>query len=106
MAALRGTRIDLNTTSSRMKLNPTTPRMKNGRRLAILSEEGINTAVVPVTNAVAPVPAVAFGITTSRSLRTSADVDAASGADFGMADRSTVLPEGLRVDGVTVATSG
>src|SRR4051812_25429137 len=106
MAALRGTRIDRNTTSSSRKLRATTPRMKTGRRPAILSDRSMNTAVEPVTRAVAPVPAVAVGRTVSRSRFTRLEVAAASGADLGTADRSTVLPDGLVVGGLTAATSG
>src|SRR5436305_5655091 len=80
--------------------------MNTGRRPAILSDRSMNTAVEPVTRAVAPVPAVAFGRTVSRRRFTNVEVAAASGADLGTADSRSVRPDGLTVGGLTVAMPG
>src|SRR5437660_7596155 len=105
-AALSGTRIERKTIIRRMKLRATTAAMNSGRRLAMRAERSMNTAVEPVTKAVAPLPCVAAGRTESRRRRTTALVAASWGDDFGIAFSTAVLAEGLRAGGLTAATSG
>ena len=103
MAALIGTRMERNTTSSNRNVSPMTRTMNTGRAESIFSLTSMLVAVEPVTETAAPVAPSTAGSSSLRMRSISSVVAASSGALVGMAERTAVSPAGFSTGGVTTA---
>ena len=102
--ALAATSTDRNTTSNSSRLRPTTAPMNNGSRSAIVWFWSTNAAVNPPTRASMPVPASVAGMTSSRTVRSSASVASSCGDVDGTTPSTAVSPASFTVGGVTAST--
>ena len=103
-AALRATASERNTDISSRNDRTTTPPMNSGSRLAVSSLSSMNAAVVPPTDASAPVPPTAPGSTSSRSVCTRLSVASSCGPVVGTTVSTAASPASLSAGGNTVAT--
>jgi hypothetical protein len=103
-AALRATTSERNTDISSRNDRTTTPPMISGRRPAVASLSSMNAAVVPPTDASAPVPATAPGSTWSRSVCTRRSVASSCGPVVGTTVSTAASPASLSAGGNTAAT--
>ena len=106
IAAFRATGNERNTDINSRNDRTTTPPMNRGSREAVCSLSSMNEAVVPPTDAVAPVPSTVAGSTSSRRVWTRSSVSSSCGPVVGITEITAASPASFTTGGTTAATPG